>query len=71
MFWSADMMLDWLAVRHGEPALNDAARLIEEAVEHTLSTKLAVPMEYGGTANCADMTRSVIGSLEAVRKEVA
>ena len=71
MFLSAAMMLDWLAVRHGEPALNDAARLIEEAVEHTLSTKLAVPMEYGGTANCADMTRSVIGSLEAVRKEVA
>ena len=71
MFLSAAMMLDWLAVRHGEQTLNDAARLIEQAVEHTLSTKLAVPMEYGGSANCAEMTRSVIGSLEAVRREVA
>ncbi|PDT46628.1 3-isopropylmalate dehydrogenase [Sinorhizobium fredii] len=71
MFLSAAMMLDWLAVRHGEEKLADAARVIEGAVEHTLSTKLAVPMEYGGSANLSDMTRSVISSLAAVRKEVA
>ncbi|MBB3917171.1 MULTISPECIES: isocitrate/isopropylmalate dehydrogenase family protein [Rhizobium] len=71
MILSGAMMLDWLAVKHREPKLADAARLIEAAVEHTLSTKTAVPMEYGGGANCADMTRSVIGALGAVRKEVA
>ncbi|WP_114835972.1 isocitrate/isopropylmalate dehydrogenase family protein (plasmid) [Agrobacterium tumefaciens] len=71
MFLSGAMMLDWLAVRHGENRLADAARLIEAAVEHTLSEGLAIPMEYGGKANCVDMTRSVISSLNAVQKEVA
>jgi len=71
MFLSAAMMLDWLAAKFGQPTLADAARLMEGAVEHTLSTKLAIPMEYGGNANCAEMTRSVISSLSAARKEVA
>ncbi|TCN28694.1 isocitrate/isopropylmalate dehydrogenase family protein [Sinorhizobium americanum] len=71
MFLSGAMMLDWLAVKHGDQRLADAAGLIEAAVEHTLSTKITVPMEYGGSANCAEMTRSVIGALRAVRKEVA
>lgn len=71
MFLSGAMMLDWLSVRHNDPKLADAARMIEEAVEHTLSNKLATPMEYGGNANCEDMTRSVISSLSAVTKEVA
>ncbi|MDK4731471.1 isocitrate/isopropylmalate dehydrogenase family protein [Rhizobium sp. CNPSo 3490] len=71
MFLSGAMMLDWLAVRHGEQKLAEAARLIETAVEHTLSAGLAIPMEYGGNANCAEMTRTVISSLRAVQKEVA
>ncbi|WP_429818040.1 isocitrate/isopropylmalate dehydrogenase family protein [Ensifer sp. B1-9] len=71
MLLSGAMMLDWLAAHHADEKLADAARMIEGAVEHTLSTKLAVPMEYGGTANCTEMTRSVINSLSAVRREVA
>lgn len=71
MILSGAMMLDWLAIRHAEPKLADAARLIERAVEHTLFMETATPMEYGGSANCVDMTRSVIGALSKLHREVA
>lgn len=71
MFLSGAMMLDWLALRHGDQRLAEAARLIEQAIEYTLSSKLAIPMEYGGAANCEEMTKHVIGSLAAARKQVA
>ena len=69
MFLSAAMMLDWLSHRHDEPRLQTCALLIEEAVALTLSSKAAVPMEYGGSACTAEMTRAVIAALpEAVRR---
>jgi len=64
MFLSAAMMLDWLAERHGEPRLEVRARLIESAIEAALAT--AVPMELGGRANCAEMTRATIAALRRV-----
>ncbi len=69
MFLSAAMMLDWLAQRHDEPRLHTGARRIEEAVEIARSSGTAVPMEYGGSAGTADMTRAVIAALpEALRR---
>jgi len=69
MFLSAAMMLDWLAQRHAEPRLALRARTIEQAIEHTLSTGVAVPMEYGGSAGTTAMADAVIAALpEALRK---
>ncbi|MEH3148136.1 MAG: isocitrate/isopropylmalate family dehydrogenase [Methylobacterium frigidaeris] len=70
MFLSAAMMLDWLAVRHDEPALEVRARLIEAAIEAALGSG-TVPMELGGCAGCAEMTRAVIAALPAVIGRVA
>jgi 3-isopropylmalate dehydrogenase len=70
MFLSAAMMLDWLAERHGERRLEDHARLIERALEAAL-TAGHVPMELGGKANCAEMTRATIDALPAALREVA
>jgi 3-isopropylmalate dehydrogenase len=70
MFLSAAMMLDWLAERHGEPRLEDHARLIERALEAAL-TAGHVPMELGGSANCAEMTRATIAALPTALREVA
>jgi 3-isopropylmalate dehydrogenase len=68
MFLSAAMMLDWLAERHQEPQLEIRARLIERAVEGALGSGL-VPMELGGNADCAHVTRAVIAALpEAIAK---
>ena len=66
MFLSAALMLDWLSQRHGEPALAQGARAIEGALEHVLATKAAVPMEHGGDAGTAAMTRAVVAALREV-----
>jgi 3-isopropylmalate dehydrogenase len=61
MFLSAAMMLDWLAEKHGEPQLEVRARMIEAALESALQQ--VTPMELGGTANCAEVTRATIAAL--------
>ncbi|MFT4067615.1 isocitrate/isopropylmalate dehydrogenase family protein [Paraburkholderia sp.] len=71
MFLSGAMMLDWLAERHGESGLSVRARLIECAIELTLSSKTAVPMEYGGNADTAAMTAAVIDALPTALRKVA
>jgi 3-isopropylmalate dehydrogenase len=71
MFLSAAMMLDWLAERTGDARLETRARLIEGALEATLASGAAVPMELGGPSNCADMTRAVIAALPAALRRVA
>jgi 3-isopropylmalate dehydrogenase len=70
MFLSAAMMLDWLAERHGEPHLEVRARLIERAIETALQAG-TIPMELGGGANCADMTRATIAALARATERVA
>ncbi|MBH5397800.1 isocitrate/isopropylmalate dehydrogenase family protein [Bradyrhizobium sp. CNPSo 4010] len=70
MFLSAAMMLDWLAEKHNEPRLETRARLIESAVEIALSSG-TVPIELGGAAGCATVTRETIAALPSAIKEVA
>ena len=70
MFLSAAMMLEWLAERHGEAKLELQARTIERALEAALVAG-HVPMELGGSANCAEMTRATLAALPAAMKEVA
>ncbi len=70
MLLSAAMMLDWLADRHAEPALATRAAAIEAAVEIVLSGGEHVPMEHGGRAGTAEVTRAVIEALpEAVGRQ--
>jgi 3-isopropylmalate dehydrogenase len=63
MLLSVAMMLDWLAVRHADPALADGARAIEAAVQAAFETGIVCPREFGGTSSTADITRAVIGGL--------
>jgi 3-isopropylmalate dehydrogenase len=70
MILSAAMMLDWLADRHDQPQLEVRARLLERAVEATLEAG-TVPMEFGGKAGCAEMTRATIAALPAAIRKVA
>ena len=69
MFLSAAMMLDWLAERHAEPTLEARARLLEGALESAL--QLVTPMELGGPAGCAEVTRATLAALPAVMRRVA
>ncbi len=63
MFLSTALMLDWLSHRHNEPSLARCARAIEKSVEQVLSSRTAVPVEYGGSAGTAAMTKAVIAAL--------
>jgi 3-isopropylmalate dehydrogenase len=71
MFLSAAMMLDWLAHRHNEPRLSLRARLIEQAIEQTLSAGAVVPMEYGGSAGSKAITTAVIAAMPAALRQLA
>ena len=68
MFLSAAMMLDWLADRHGEPALEKRARLVERALEIALREG-TVPLEIGGKADLATMTKATLAALPAAARE--
>ena len=60
---SATMMLDWLADRHGDPALADGARAIEAALAKAFASGTVCPREFGGSSGTADITRAVLEGL--------
>jgi 3-isopropylmalate dehydrogenase len=56
---SGSLMLRWLADRHGDPTLTDAAARIEAAVDTVLAEGRAVPRDQGGTASCIEVTEAI------------
>ena len=60
---SAAMMLDWLAQRHGDSALADAARAIENALAAAFAKGTVRPREFGGRSSTADIVRATIDGL--------
>jgi len=60
---SAAMMLDWLAHRHGDSALSDGARAIEDALAAGFATGRVKPREFGGSSSTADIVRATIEGL--------
>jgi 3-isopropylmalate dehydrogenase len=60
---SAAMMLDWMAARHGDSALSDGARAIEDALAGAFASGEVRPHEFGGSSGTADIVRAVVGRL--------
>ena len=60
---SAAMMLDWLGERHATPALVEAARSIENAVDAAFAQGKVRPADIGGSDGTAAVTRAVIDLL--------
>ncbi len=58
---AAALMLDWLADQHAEPRLAHGARIIERAVDKTMST--IWPIEFGGEDGTAAITRAIIAHI--------
>jgi 3-isopropylmalate dehydrogenase len=63
MILSAAMMLDWLADRHADPRLADAARRIESAVDAVFASGRLLPVELGGRDGTAAIAAAVAGNL--------
>ena len=60
---SAAMMLDWLAERSGNPALGQAARRIEKAVDVIFQSQKLKPFEFGGSAGTQAIRDAVLSNL--------
>lgn len=62
---SGSLMLRWLARRHDDPTLTEAADRIDAAVGRVLATGEAAPHDLGGTASCTEMTEAICRALAA------
>ncbi len=60
---SAAMMLDWLAERHGDARLSQAAALLESAVDAAYAPGSLVPFELGGADGTAAIRDAVLARL--------
>jgi 3-isopropylmalate dehydrogenase len=60
MILSAAMMLEWLGHRHEVDACKAAAVAIEEAMAGALADSGVLPMDLGGSADTATVTRAVV-----------
>ncbi|MEX2518251.1 MAG: isocitrate/isopropylmalate dehydrogenase family protein [Paracoccaceae bacterium] len=62
---SGSLMLRWLAQRHGDATLTEAADRIDAAVDRVLATGEAAPRDLGGAASCTEMTEAICRALAA------
>jgi len=60
---SAGMLLDWLGSRHDKPALNQAWRALEGAIEKALGDASSRTPDLGGTGTTDGFARAVINAL--------
>jgi len=63
MFLSAAMMLEWLGERHNDARLNEAARLLEDAVRTVFAERHVLPFEFGGRDGTWEITEAVLKTL--------
>lgn len=63
-FLSAALMLEWLGERHGLPRLEEAAAILERAIEDGFAQHRLRPMEFGGDQGSRDITRELMRILE-------
>jgi 3-isopropylmalate dehydrogenase len=64
MILSSAMLLDWLAIKHGDAAARAAARRIERAVENTVRDGTSTS-DLGGSASTTGFTAAVVDSIRA------
>ncbi|MFD4638163.1 isocitrate/isopropylmalate dehydrogenase family protein [Lentzea sp. NPDC058436] len=63
MIHSGAMLLDWLAGRHDDPRLRDAAARVEAGVTATVVSGTST-RDLGGTASCSGFTQAVVTAIE-------
>ncbi len=63
MLLSVAMMLDWLAVRHGDSVLADGARAVEAALQAAFASGAVRPRDFGGTSSMVDILAAVVERL--------
>jgi 3-isopropylmalate dehydrogenase len=64
MILSSAMLLDWLAAKHDDEKLHDAARRVEAGVESAVRTGVST-RDLGGTASTSGFTAAVVDAIRA------
>jgi 3-isopropylmalate dehydrogenase len=60
---SAGLMLDWLARRHQNAALTEAAERIDMAVSQVLAEGTAMPVDQGGSSSTSQVGDAIVRAL--------
>ena len=63
MILSAAMMLDWLGIKHDNPAMTKDGARLREAVETVIAKGEVLTRDIGGTAGTEDAARAVLDAL--------
>jgi 3-isopropylmalate dehydrogenase len=71
MLLSTSMMLDWLATKHSDSRLADAAQLVESAVGRAFADRQVLPFEFGGRSGTTEITRAVIDNIVGKARRAA
>ena len=61
---SSAMLLEWLAARHDDARLTDAARRIEDGIAATVRGGTST-RDLGGSATCSEFTAAVVRTIQA------
>ncbi|MFE7839523.1 isocitrate/isopropylmalate family dehydrogenase [Streptomyces sp. NPDC057474] len=64
MILSGAMLVEWLAARHGDPALAATAQTIERGVAEAITSGIST-RDLGGSASTTEFTAAVIKSVTA------
>jgi len=62
-FLSGAMMLEWLAVRHDQPACAEVGEMVRQAVDRAFAAGGLVTAEFGGRAGTREVTEAVMAAL--------
>lgn len=71
MILSAGMLLEWLGIRHGKPAFQQAYRGIQAAVDAALADPEARTGDLGGRGNTRGFADAVVKQLRSSRLQAA
>ncbi len=64
MILSAAMMLDWLGLKHDNPALVTDANRLRDTVDDIVTSRTMLTRDLGGTANTTELAEAILGALK-------
>lgn len=68
---ATQMMLEWLGRRRKDPALQEAAVVVERAVEAVLAEGKILTYDLGGNAKCSEMGAAIADAIPAIARKPA
>jgi 3-isopropylmalate dehydrogenase len=68
MILAAQMMLEWLGRKKGDPALRESAVAVERAVEAVLQEGKFLTYDLGGSSKCSEVGSAVADAIPRIAR---